>query len=384
MSKIVKSKPKHSSQGPLTLWHGSRIRDLVKLFSRRPQLRMSRAGRIMALLPMGFYNSTMATIESALYRRLILKTEPVKPPIFILGHWRSGTTLIHNLMSSDPQFTSPTLYQTLFPRHFLTTERVVKKLTAAFVPKSRPMDNMPVHWDIPQEDEFALCLLTQISPYTWAAFPENLEIFRNMLEIESLPEEQQQEWKNALLYLLKKITIRQPKQIILKSPTHTFRIQTLLKMFPTSKFLYIYRNPFDVFNSTCHLRRILIEENTFGPATYKDVEEETIAIYNRAFERYQADKSLIPEGHLHEVKYENLSARPLEEMEKIYQALDLENVEGMRKAVEPQIEKLKSYKKNKFDPDPYWADRVYNDCRQAYKQFGYPPPLQELPDAQRA
>ena len=50
----------------------------------------------------------------------------VLPPVFILGHWRQGTTHLHNLLSLDPQFAYPTLFQTLYPRSFLTTEALIR------------------------------------------------------------------------------------------------------------------------------------------------------------------------------------------------------------------------------------------------------------------
>ena len=57
-----------------------------------------------------------------------VEATPVEPPLFILGHWRHGTTHLHNLLAQDPQFAYPTLYQTLYPRTFLTTERLVPRL----------------------------------------------------------------------------------------------------------------------------------------------------------------------------------------------------------------------------------------------------------------
>lgn len=374
MSKPEKSKAKSSSQGGLMMWHGMTISGLVKLISRGPNVHWSRLPRFLSLFPMVTYNSIMYLGESLIYGRKVKNMKLVKSPIFILGHWRSGTTLIHNLITSDPQFTSPTLYQTLFPNHFLLTETVAKKLTAAFVPKTRPMDNMPVHWDVPQEDELALCVMCQVSPYLNLAFPQKLQLFRDLLDIESLPAQQQQLWKDALLKLLKKITVRNPKQVILKSPSHTFRIKTILKLFPDAKFVYIYRDPFDVFNSTCHLRKKMIDNNTMGKSIYQDLENDVLINYECAIAAYEGDKHLIPEGNLHEVKYEELEVNPLAEMERIYENLNLENVEGMRLAVEPQIEKLKNYKKNKFESDPHWAKTVYERCRNIYEKYGYSPP----------
>ena len=31
-----------------------------------------------------------------------------EPPLFVLGHWRSGTTLLHELLMLDPRHTCPT------------------------------------------------------------------------------------------------------------------------------------------------------------------------------------------------------------------------------------------------------------------------------------
>ena len=380
MSKPEESKPKSSSQGGLMMWHGMTISGLLQLLSRGPNLHWSHLFRFLTLFPIVIYNSIMRGVESIFYGSRIKNTELVKPPIFILGHWRSGTTLIHNLMTSDPQFTCPTLYQTLFPHHFLLTETVAKKLTSALVPKTRPMDNMAVSWDVPQEDELALCVLCQISPYLNLAFPQKLDLFREHLDIEALPTDEQKRWKDALLYLLRKITVRNPKQVILKSPSHTYRVKTMLKLFPDAKFVYIYRNPFDVIKSACHLRKKMIDNNTMGKSIYPDIQNDVLINYKTAITQYEADKQLIPEGNLHEIKYEELEVNPLEEMEKLYASLQLENIQDMRSAVEPQVEKLKNYKKNKFEPDPCWEKEVYQRCQEIYDLYSYPPPQIVLDD----
>lgn len=351
---------------------------MCEFLSQRPNLHPSRTGRILTLPFMCTYNSIMGLLEQAIYSRKVHRTEPVKPPIFILGFWRSGTTLLHNLMTSDPQFTYPTMYETLFPAHFLLTEKLVTTITASFVPKSRPMDNMPVDWTVPQEDEMALCIDTLLSPYRLLAFPEDLERYKESLHLESLTTAQRQRWMNSLDRLVRKITVRSPRQVVLKSPSHTFRVETLLQMYPQAKFVYIYRNPFDVFNSNCHLRRTTIDENTLGKSIYKNLEEDLIELYLDGIQRYERSKHLIPEGALCEVRYEELAADPLPEMERIYETLQLENVDEMRRAIEPQLEKLRNYKKNRFDPDRHWAKIVYEKCRPVYDQYGYPDPLEGL------
>lgn len=370
------TKPKRSSQGPLTLWHGMTLSEMVKLMSRGPDLHWSRWSRLALMPPMGLYNSVMGGIENLVYGRKIAKTTIEKPPLFVLGFWRSGTTLLHNLLCDDPRFVYPTLYQTVFPHHFLLSERIATKMTSWLVPESRPMDNVKVNWSTPQEDDVALCILSLLSPYTLLAFPSDLEDAKRSLFLDALPPREKQSWMNALMLLLKKITLQHDgKRVVLKSPSHTFRVKVLLEMFPDAKFVYIYRNPFDVFNSTCHLRRTMIEENTLGKAKYDGMEEDILQIYQAGFEAYERDRQFIPQGNLHEVKYEDLAANPLEEMEKVYEGLQLGEFETLKQIIEPQVPQIKRYKKNRFVPDEYWMKRVTTEWEDAFARFDYPPEL---------
>jgi len=323
----------------------------------------------------------MGGLESLIHGRKIARTSIDQPPVFVLGFWRSGTTLLHNLMCEDPQFVYPSLYETVFPHHFLLTEDIATKLTSWMVPDSRPMDNVKVSWSTPQEDDVALCVLSLLSPYTLLAFPSELEDARRSLFLDQLPAKDKEAWQNALLLLLKKITLRHKgKRVVLKSPSHTYRVKVLTEMFPDAKFVYIYRNPFDVFNSTCHLRRTMIDENTLGKTKYVNLEEDILLLYQMAFEAYERDRQLIPEGNLHEIRYEDLAANPLEELEKVYGGLGLNGFETVKQIVAPQVPQIKRYKKNRFVPDEYWMKRVASDWADAFERFDYPPVL-KTPEA---
>lgn len=70
----------------------------------------------------------------------------VRPPLFLLGHWRQGTTHLHNLIATEDRFAFPNNYQALYPHTFLSTEAVAAKVVGWFLPARRPMDN--VEWDM--------------------------------------------------------------------------------------------------------------------------------------------------------------------------------------------------------------------------------------------
>src|SRR5437660_1293854 len=80
------------------------------------------------------------------------RTPVRQAPLFIVGHWRTGTTLLHELLILDPHHTFPNTYECLEPNHFLLTENLFKRLFRFLVPAHRPMDNMRAGWDRPQED----------------------------------------------------------------------------------------------------------------------------------------------------------------------------------------------------------------------------------------
>ena len=70
---------------------------------------------------------TLASILTAPARALFkIKYDPkinnmkIKhPPVIIVGHWRTGTTYLHELLSQDPQFCYVSLWNTLLPDSFL-------------------------------------------------------------------------------------------------------------------------------------------------------------------------------------------------------------------------------------------------------------------------
>ena len=97
------------------LWHGMTISGVWRLFRSRPSLHWTRLHRVLSLPFTGICNSIMAAAESAIYGRRIQKTEVKEAPLFVIGYWRSGTTLLQTLLSKDPHLQHLPLYRCLFP-----------------------------------------------------------------------------------------------------------------------------------------------------------------------------------------------------------------------------------------------------------------------------
>ncbi|KAJ1627255.1 hypothetical protein T492DRAFT_842495 [Pavlovales sp. CCMP2436] len=109
--------------------------------------------RVIVLTLSACFNSLLSLVESAVYGRQVA-AQPIKDdPVMILGHPRTGTTLVFNLLGIDTaSYVFPTTYLTTFPFTALTL-RPVKGLVSSALPATRPMDNMELGLDMPQEDE---------------------------------------------------------------------------------------------------------------------------------------------------------------------------------------------------------------------------------------
>jgi hypothetical protein len=127
--------------------------------------------RLAFVAGMSVPTTVMGRIEDMRYGRKLANTEIDPVPLFIIGHWRSGTTHLHNLLGRLPGNTYPTVYQVVFPTCFLTTDATMTRLTAGLMGGTRTYDNVKQGWHEAAEDEIALAKLTGLSPYVAFMFP---------------------------------------------------------------------------------------------------------------------------------------------------------------------------------------------------------------------
>ncbi len=369
--------PPSPKQGPFCVWHGLTFGLWLRLLARRPRIDLAHIPRAASITAVSLLNSFQAGIESLLYGR-VNRIEIAKQPLFILGHWRSGTTLLHNLLAMDPQFAYPNLYQVLYSGHFLTTERIVAPLTAGLLPKTRMIDDMPASWDMTQEDEIALLLTTLSSPYLMLAFQGDRDSYGQYFSLAQSTPREQREWQQSLLQFVRKLTYRYGgRQIVLKSPSHTFRIPLLLDLFPQAKFVYIHRSPYPVVNSSLHLRRKLFAENGLAAPNYEGLEEDILITLDDCIRTYEDTKSQIPAGQLHELRFEHLEADPLGQMRELYAALDQDGWSGLEPILTEQLSALARHRKNKFSMDDALRRRIFNHVQWIFELYDYPSDLPE-------
>ena len=353
-------------------WHGMLFSTWTKLLAEhRMAIALRKIPVVSAITGFSVFNSMLRVLQESMYRERADRVPISAAPVFIIGHWRSGTTLLHELMVLDEKHNYPTTYQCFAPNHFLITESIVSRWLGFVLPSRRPMDDMATGWDKPQEDEFALCNLGIPSPYLAMAFPNHPAPYPEYLDMEGLSEEQIQEWKDALLWFLKRVTYKTNRRIILKSPPHTARIKVLLDVFPKAKFVHIVRDPYAVFPSTVRLWKSLNQTQGLQVPKHKGLEEYVFSSFERMYKNFQEQKALVDPENFYELRYEDLVADPIPQVQAIYEQFDLGEFEKVASKLEHYFEQKQNYKVNKHKLDPALRDEITRRWGDYIQRYGY-------------
>lgn len=318
-------------------------------------------------------NSLLYIVSEMIFGARANRHEISPAPLFVIGHWRSGTTLLHNLLACDPSHGYPTTYQCFFPNHFLLTGGAAGKWFNVFLPKKRPMDNVPVGAGRPQEDEFAFANMGMGTHYVTLAWPRHGPQGLDYLDLVNLGEEARATWERGFLWFVRRLSYRQKKRLVMKSPAHTARIKTLVKLFPDARFIHISRHPLNIIPSTVKLWKTLDSvQGLHNPARDDPwMEEFVFSVFETLFKRYDEDRALIRDGHLAEISFEDLAANPKKVMRDIYKKLDLGDFARAEPAIDAYLAGQQDYQPNVFDLPDALRGKILKRCAGYMTRFGY-------------
>ncbi len=342
--------------------------DAISVFVLSKKLIRNGGCSIKRLHVVGFYYLKLALTEiSAIplrlfYGKKINRKEFSEPPVFILGHFRSGTTYLHKLMASDTRFGFLSNYDILCPNiSMLAGDRFGKflqRITEFFRIKNYHFNNS-VHqlFDPGEEDMYLISKGSSVSAYWGFIFPEAHE---QMFVTDSVDSKTISKWKQEYLYTLKFATCRcKGKRLILKNPPNTGRIKLLLELFPDARFIYIHRNPFDLYYSMNNLwTKVITKYYSLQNLNQDQIDKAIYDYYSRLIERYEQEKHLVPKGNLIEISYDELESSPFETIYKIYDELRLPAFAFMEPALTQRLEQEQQYKKFSYSYENRVLDKT--------------------------
>lgn len=329
-------------------------------------------GRMAVITLAAAANTPVAAWENLRFGRRIARTR-VEAPLFVLGIFRSGTTFLHRILSQDARMAAPSLVQTVFPNTFLSVEGLCRWGIGLAMPGKRPQDGVKQSAVEPHEDEWAIAGSSGRTFLLDLAFPRRADHYRRYYQLESLSETERAEWCGSLDRFLRKVTLRERRPLVLKSPAHTGRIATLLEMYPDARFVHIRRDPFEVFQSWRHMVHRLAPQMEMQRTDHSNLEEDILAVYRQVYDAYFDQRDLVPAGRLFETSFENLEADPVGTTRAIYEALDLPAFEGTEEAIREYVGGLVDYDRNRYPPlEQPWRDRVVDEWQRCFDEWGYP------------
>ena len=272
------------------------------------------------------------------------------PPVFVIGHWRSGTTHLHYLLSQDKRFVYLDTFQAFFFRVAFVSKGIMRPLLTYLMPSTRLQDNVKIDANSPQEEEHPLTNLTEKSGMQIFFFPKNRSYFDKYNVFEGTTEKEINDWKNVYLKMLKQISLFQgkKKQLLLKNPHNTGRVKILLQLFPNAKFIFIHRDPYEVYASTKYLYQKAVKTQFLQDFSEKEMEERVLYCYEKSMKKYLEDKHLIPNESLYEISFTQMEKEPLESMKKIYSHLKLSDFDKNKPNFQAYLNTVKDYQKNKL------------------------------------
>jgi len=349
---------------------GGKFSNWIKLLiENRFRIGIKYIPRAIYISLMTLFTSPFRFIEEQRHKKKIMEQE-VKP-IFIIGHFRSGTTYLHNLMGRDKNLAYVSTFQTMVPGNFIFLSTFFKKLLSSSLPETRPMDDVKMSAEYPYEEEYGIANLSPYSFYHGWYFPSRMREYFDKYILFKNPS-LEKKWKEVYSYFIRKVVyVWGNERIILKNPPNTGRIKQLLDIFPDAKFIHIYRNPYEVFFSTKRLYEGIMPIFTLQEYNMEEIERNIFYFYRAMYEKFFREENLIDEENYVEIRYEDFLKNPLNTLKKIYKDLKIPGFEKARSSFIAYIEEQKNYNARKYKIGEEDKEKIYREWKLTIDRWGY-------------
>lgn len=314
----------------------------------------------------------------------------VGEPIFIMASPRSGTTLLHRLMSLDQQFTSYSLWQTILPA--ISAYKVVDGIKRVDELVGRPMDRLQdaaaryffrgwegkhrTRFNEAEEDE-ASFFLQMATPAVWLAQPWVNDMYQ-LAYVDRLPiREQLADFVRTTMqrHLWHAHQQGEQKTLLLKNVLIAGRLGVYTDAAPNSRFIHIVRNPYNTVGSLMSL--FTTPWKYHSPDVPMDGSEarafaETAMDYALTMHRFM--KELPPERGI-TIMYDDLVADAETEILKIYEHFGLEASEDYRQILHEVLSEERTYESShEYTLEEYGLSRelVYERLQEIFDDFNLP------------
>lgn len=343
----------------------------VFIKSLEDEAQLTLMGRLMARNDIILWLSTRLQVTDTLKRHPQILDEEIIAPMFIVGLPRSGTSILFELLSQDPDAGVPLMWEALQPcpppeTATYTTDSRIEHADKLFTqwnrvaPEFASMHEM--RGDIPAECGLLMAgtfisdhcaSLHQTSSYSaWcltADFQPVYEYHKTILKI--------LQWKNPRTRWL------------LKAPEHQVHLETLLQVYPDARLVQTHRDPIKCMASTASLLGTLYymrSDQPFNAHLFDNIilGEATAQRLERVME--QREKGIVPVDRIADSRYQDLMDDPMACIAKLYAHFGMDLSETASKRM---LDYLQRKPQGKFGQHSYQVDARRTGDRPLFKRY---------------
>ncbi|HUT80406.1 MAG TPA: sulfotransferase [Candidatus Bathyarchaeia archaeon] len=311
-------------------------------------------------------------VERLRFKRKVKKSQLEQDPIFIIGHWRSGTTFLHYLFAQDTSKGLVSNIEVYAPNFFLAFPKFTRKLIVGSLPETRPMDDIKISADLPGEEEHSLGAIDKYGFFHSMIFPRNFKTYSSYKSFDNAKPKDLERWKKRYEFFIKKVAYKNKgKRMLLKNPANTYRVKHLIKMYPNAKFIHLYRNPYEVYASTIKFHNDTCEVFSLQTWNMDQLKKNIIDIYKELYVNWDEKIKDVPKENWVDIKYEDFIKQPFETIKKIYSDLKLTDCEESQERIQAYLDSEKDYKPREYTLTDELITQVNENCDHILKRFGY-------------
>ena len=315
----------------------------------------SQLHKLLALTVTGLAAEPLSWLQQLNYAKRLRQPIP-DDPVVVIGHWRSGTTYLHQLMGCDPCATTARNSLTVAPQVALLLKPLLQPLLHRTMTPIRPIDAVPWGAEDPQEDEVGLSRLTMDSHMVGLAFPRDYLHHLRRTVLNTTPA-----YERALLKFSRLTWLHAgpgKHHLLIKNPAHSARVPLLLRLFPRCRFILLKRRPIDAVRSLVLVKQRLASLVGLQPPPDQITQvEETVEAHGLLMEAFESSRELIPSGQLTEVAFEDLRDAPVATVERIYTDLAIDSWAQAQALIARRAAQARSYR-----PSPVMLEPAAEQC----------------------
>jgi hypothetical protein len=349
--------------------------------------------RLLVLVP-GLYliHSAFFFLDKILFPGLWF--QKIEKPIFIVGHARSGTTLISRLLAYDSDRFNYFLYwEMFFPS--LTEKKIIRGLGVLdrlllgsfFFDKLKAWDDKTfgpyrhIHnmglW-VPEEDDFVMNV-TFFAAY-WQ-LPAPLMDTNDVFYLDKKPAAQRRRVMNTFKECVRRQLYLNggDKTHLSKNPVYSGRVGSILEAFPDARIVVNMRDPLECVPSNLKLMEGNYQGKGWDQADYA---QSLKVLEEMSYDCFHIPRQVLRKNPLTAsmvVDYRDLVAHPKRTIETLYQTLNLPMTDAYSALLEERDNKSRKHRtKHSYSAGEFGMDvgRMHRELAEFYDEYQWEAPLE--------